>query len=192
MPAGPPDPSLRRRSMRRFRALSTALAMASATLIVLDLPGCGGASFDGKVVRGPGYAFQVGPTPERWRRIDISQAALAFRDDAGDATIAVNRRCGVDGEDVPLASLTQHLFLEFTEREIKAQTVVPFDGREAMHSVVSAKLDGVPKTFDVWVLKKDGCVYDLYLISHPARYERSAADFDRFVHGFATVESHAD
>ena len=46
----------------------------------------------------------------------------------------VNGRCGKDGEDVPLASLTQHLFLGFTEREIDCeQTVVPFDGREAMH-----------------------------------------------------------
>ena len=34
------------------------------------------------------------------------------------------------------------------------------DGREAMHTVMSAKLDGVPKMFDAYVLKKDGCVYD--------------------------------
>jgi hypothetical protein len=176
----------------RLVAPRLVLAASIALAALGALGACGGASFDGSTYRGPDYAFRVGSPPERWRRIAISRAALAFRDDAADATIAVNGRCGVDGEDVPLASLTAHLFLSFTEREILEQTVVPFDGREAMHSVLLAKLDGVPKKFDVWILKKDGCVYDLYLISPPAQHARAASDFDRFVRGFATLERHVD
>ncbi len=186
MRPGPHDLDERRRPTPALRAIALAL------LALIALTGCGGARFDGTTYRGPSFAFRVGAPPARWRRIDVSHAALAFRDDGADATIAVNARCGVDGEDVPLASLTQHLFLAFTEREILEQSVVPFDGREAMHTRVSAKLDGVPKKFDVWVLKKDGCVYDLYLISDPSRHPVAAADFDRFVHGFATVPHHAD
>lgn len=184
------DTAARRRAPLAMAAIARACCAAIA---LAALPACGAASsFDGTTYRGPSFSFRVGAPPARWQRIDISQAALAFRDDAADATIAVNARCGVDGEDVPLASLTQHLFLAFTEREILAQEVVPFDGREAMHTLVLAKLDGVPKKFDVWILKKDGCVYDLYLIAQPSRYDRAAADFDRFVHGFATVSAHAE
>ncbi|MEO7330685.1 MAG: hypothetical protein ABI193_19070 [Minicystis sp.] len=190
MRPGPHDTDARRRLYAR--ALLLLMLALLAFLGFLALSGCGGPSFDGTTYRSPSFSFRVGTPPERWRRIDISYAALAFRDEAADATIAVNARCGVDGEDVPLAALTQHLFLAFTEREIVEQTVVPFDGREAMHSRVSAKLDGVPKNFDVWILKKDGCVYDLYLISDPSRHAVDAADFDRFVHGFATVQHHAD
>lgn len=146
-----------------------------------------GASFDGTTYRGGGVAFRVPSTPASWQRIDAEGASLAFRDDAAGATIAISGRCGKDADDVPLASLTQHLFMQFTERDLTSQEVVPFDGREAMHTVMSAKLDGVPKRFDVWVLKKDGCVYDLYLIADPPRFDASAAEFRKVVSGFATV-----
>lgn len=156
------------------------------------LAGCGGPSFNGTTYRADGVVFRIGPTPAGWRRIDVSHGSLAFRDDARDATIAVNGRCGADGDDVPLTALTQHLFLQFTEREILEQKTVPMDGREAMNTVLQAKLDGVPKKFDVWVLKKDGCVYDLYYIAQPDHFDQGVAEFDRFVHGFSTAPDHAD
>ncbi|WP_245678396.1 hypothetical protein [Chondromyces crocatus] len=105
------------------------------------------------------------------------------------ATIAINGRCRGE-DDVPLTALTQHLFLQFTERDILSQEVVPMDGREAMHTVLQAKLDGVPKKFDVWVLKKDGCVYDLLLVAHPAHFERSLDAFGHLVRGFSTLSTH--
>lgn len=148
--------------------------------------GCG-PSFDGAVYRGSGFAFRVPERPASWQLLPAQGTALAFRDDQAGATIAVNGRCGKDAEDVPLAALTAHLFIQFTEKEISLEEVVPFDGREALHTVMSAKLDGVPKRFDVWVLKKDGCVYDLYFLSAPDRFEASVGDFRKFVSGFATV-----
>jgi hypothetical protein len=156
------------------------------------LAACGGPTFDGSVYRGDGYAFKVPKSPGSWTRLDVDAGALAFRDEANDATIAVSGRCKVDGEDVPLRSLTQHLFIQFTEREILKEEVVPFDGREAMHTVVVAKLDGVPNQFDVWILKKDGCVYDLYYIAPPARFEVGVGAFRDFVKGFTTVPRNAD
>ena len=119
----------------------------------------------------------------------MKESALTFDDPQTGAMIAVNGRCDRDGEDVPLRSLTKHLFLQFTSVEVNTEEVVPFDGREAMHSVMLAKLDGVPKKFDVWVLKKDGCVYDLLLIADPARFEAGLEAFGRLVRGFATLSA---
>jgi hypothetical protein len=150
------------------------------------------AGLQGDVFHGDGFAFRIGALPEGWQRVDVSHAALAFRDTRDGGTIVLNGRCGIDGEDVPLEALTQHLFLRFTEREIQEQGVVPFDRREAMRSVLTAKLDGVPMQFDVWVLKKDGCVYDLAYMAAPPRFARGAAEFERFVRGFTTVSPHAD
>jgi hypothetical protein len=169
--------------------LRRAILLVSA--LALTITGCGASAFDGSVYHGEGFAFRVAPPPEGWQRVEISHAALAYRD-ADGGTIAVDTRCHEDGGDVPLASLTQHLFLGFTDREILEQTVVPFDGREAMHTRLSAKLDGVPKKFDVWVMKKDDCVHDLYYIAAPAHFDRGVAAFERFVQGFATVPTHAD
>lgn len=143
--------------------------------------------FDGRVFRAGGVAFAVPPIPASWQPIEDGRAALAFRDPSAQATVLVGGRCGLASDDVPLASLTQHLFLDFTHRETEAQTVVPFDGREAMHTVVRADLDGVPMRYDVWVLKKDGCVYDLLYFAPPATFERGHAAFARLVEGFTTV-----
>lgn len=170
--------------MRRpLRPLLAAVLLASAS--------CAGG-LSGDVFRGDRFAFHIGQLGEGWRRLPVSHAALAFRDDSDGSTIVINGRCGVDGEDVPLDALTQHLFLRFTEREILEQSVVPFDKREAMRTVVRAKLDGVPMKFAVWVLKKDGCVYDLAFMAAPARFDRGAVEFDRFVRGFRTVPVHVD
>jgi hypothetical protein len=158
--------------------------------VLLLVAGCS-SGLSGDVLHGEGFAARVGPLPERWHRVEVTHASLAFRDEVDGATIVLNGRCGVDGEDVPLESLTQHLFLRFTEREIVEQRVVPFDHREAMRTVLTAKLDGVPMKFEVWVLKKDGCVYDIAYMASPPHYARGAVEFERFVQGFSTV-NHAE
>jgi hypothetical protein len=179
---------------RAVREAGGALGSIGAAIVLLGFAlvttGCGAAGFDGTTYHGEGFAFRVPAPPASWQRLEVSHASLAFRDESDDATIAVNGRCNVDGEDVPLSALTQHLFLQFTDRAIVAQEVVPFDGREALHSVLVAKLDGVPKKFDVWVLKKDGCVYDFFYIAMPERYESGLPAFQQFVQGFRSLGPH--
>jgi hypothetical protein len=150
-------------------------------------PSACGSHFDGMVYRNDDLAFAVGATPTSWRPIDVSDARLAYRDDSRDATIALHARCGKDGDDVPLKALTQHLFIHFTDREVLSQQVVSLDGREAMRTLMHAKLDGVPRRFLVYVLKKDGCVYDFLYISRPQTLDLGMADFDRFVEAFRTL-----
>jgi hypothetical protein len=148
---------------------------------------CAAAQFDGTVYRGNGVAFRLGPQPEAWQRLDTSDVLLAFRDDRAAATIAVNGRCGLDGDDVPLRSLTQHLFIHFTEREPVSERELLLDGRGALRTELSAKLDGVSKRFTVFVVKKDGCVYDFMHIADTATPPESQAEFERFVTGFQTL-----
>lgn len=132
--------------------------------------------------------FRVGQVPASWHAVSVDGALLAFRNDAANATIAVNGRCGVDGDDVPLSSLTQHLFLEFTERTPITQQSVSLDGREALRTEISAALDGVKKRYLVYVMKKDGCVYDFMYIVAADADAGSRAEFERFVQGFSTLE----
>jgi hypothetical protein len=177
---------------RQAPARRCAAAACAATVLGLALAGCGAQRFDGSVYRGEGFAFQLGPLPAAWERLDVSDAALAFRDAESDAHIMIHARCGLDGDDVPLPALTNHLFLQFTEREIARQEVVAFDGREALHTELTAKLDGVPRFYDVWVLKKDGCVYDLLYLAPPAEASRGLERFRSVVGGFATVNGDGD
>ena len=132
-------------------------------------------------------AFRLGEIPPTWKRIDVSNARLAFRDEPADTTVLVNGRCGKDGDDVPLQALTKHLFINFTDREILEQKIIPMDGREAMHTVMRAKLDGVPKMFDAFILKKDGCVYDIVGIWALGKFDEGRAAFEAFASGFHTL-----
>ena len=169
------------RGYRRSRALS----LLGRSMLLLAV-GCG-PKFDGQVYHSGDMAFRIGPTPNTWRTIDVDQTLLAYRDDPNRATVALNGRCHMDGDDVPLTALTHHLFLHFTEREVKSQKRLELAGRESLRTELVASLDGVPKHYVVYVLKKDGCVFDFMLITDSA--DAGVESFDAFVSGFQTVNS---
>ena len=150
---------------------------------------CAASTWDGHTYAGDSLRFRLGPVAPGWRRIHDEDALLAFRDPARDLVISVNVRCGKDGDDVPLAALTQHLFLYFTNRQVVRQDANMLDGREALRTELLAKLDGVARRFVVYVLKKDGCVYDFILIAAPSANISYFGEFDRFVLGFSTGAS---
>lgn len=150
------------------------------------------ASFDGAVYHGRDVTFHVSPVPSSWRRVSLPVADLAFRDDVRDASILINSRCTASDRDAPLVALTDHLILGTTARHISKEEDIPFDGREARHTVLEARLDGVAMQYDIFVLKKDGCVFDLVYVTPPRTLSgggAGASEFERFVQGFHTVPS---
>lgn len=149
---------------------------------------CASSGFDGRVFRSQDMAFELREIPGHWRSLDSSDTLLSFRDDQDQSSIAVNGRCGKDAQDVPLRALTQHLFLQFTEREVSDERLLSLDGREAMRTQLQAKLDGVRKHFIVVVLKKDGCIYDFLYVAAAQPSAQAESEFDRFVSGFATLD----
>jgi len=169
-----------RQGFSRFLSLAVLMCAASTA--------CASSGFDGHVYQNGNLKFRVGHIPSGWRAIDADNALLAFRDDPANATVALNGRCGVDGDDVPLASLTQHLFLEFTDRDLGTQKPLTLDGREALRTEITAALDGVKKHYVVYVLKKNGCVYDFMYIAARDAGTGAVAAFDGFVQGFSTLE----
>jgi hypothetical protein len=161
-----------------MRAAAVGLAMAISAMA------CAGTHFNGTAYDDGKLRFHTGPIPPTWHAIEADGTLVAFRDEQGPATVALNGRCGVDGDDVPLASLTQHLFLQFTERQQNSQQELNLDGRAALRTDMVGKLDGVPKQFLVYVLKKDGCVYDFWRIGDAGAGDSAA--FEAFVKGFTT------
>jgi hypothetical protein len=160
------------------------LRRASALLVASLLVACASNGFDGQIYKSDDVNFRVGPIPSGWRKVSVDGALLAFRDDGASATIQVGGRCGLDGDDVPLESLTHHLFLHFTERNLIKQDKLDLDGRAALRTEMTARLDGVERAYLVYVLKKDGCVYDFIHVSPSAQ---GRDEFDRFVRGFGTI-----
>jgi hypothetical protein len=174
------------------------LAAASASLMLCVLcalcAACGSAQsgLEGAVYRSDRVAFKVGEVPASWTVIRVDAANVAYRDEPNRASVLANGRCGRKDDDTPLSALTAHLVMGTTAREIASQETIPFDGREAMHTRMQAKLDGVPMAYDLYVLKKDGCVYDLVYVGDPRAFESGVPAFERFVSGFHTLSGAGD
>jgi hypothetical protein len=142
-----------------------------------------GSALKGNVYSKGDVRVELGPIPPEWRKVQIDRGDLAFRDDPKEGSALFNVRCGQRDDDAPLQALTEHLIMGTTERQYEAQNVVPFDSREALHTVLRAKLDGVPMQYDLYVMKKDGCVVDLVYVAPPERFADGSADFERFARG---------
>jgi len=164
---------------------------AWAALVAIAVPsaGCGAATpaLESGVYRAGDVAFRVGDAPATWRPIHVDQATLAWRDDANRASVLVDARCHQKDDDVPLLALTEHLLAGTTDRKIASEETLPFDAREALHTRLQAKLDGVTMSYDLFVTKKDGCIYDFVYVLEPSAGEAGTAPFERFVSTFHTL-----
>lgn len=161
--------------------------VAGAAIAALLAACASGPQFNGTEYRSDQVSFRLGPLPPGFRRIQTDEALLGFQNsDAGD-TIAVNARCGLDGDDVPLQALVNHLFLQFTAREKVSERSFKLDGRDALEVELDAALDGVKRRFLIIVMKKDGCVYDFVLVSPRALSDSDKSQFHGMVEGFGTL-----
>ncbi len=177
--------------MRRLRGTVPQRVLAVLSVVACAACGaCGGGAgrtFDGSTFREGPVAFVLPAKPASWHSISVTDASLAYRDEAHAASILVNARCHRPDEGTPLLALTNHLLIGSTERDVLSQETEPFDGREALHTKLRAKWDGVPMSFDLYVSKKDGCLYDFAYMGERAAFEEGSRRFEDFVRGFKTL-----
>jgi hypothetical protein len=139
------------------------------------------------VYRGAETSYRVGLLGEGWTAVTVDrQNDLAWHNDSKEAVIHVDSECD-PALDIPLTALRSHLMIGFTERELVEELVVPMDGREALRTQFTAKLDGVPRQILLQILKKNGCVYDFGLITPLGpTFDEALPDLDRVLAGFTT------
>ena len=140
------------------------------------------------VYRGEETSYRIGAVGEGWTAVTVDrQNDLAWHNAVKEAVIQVDSDCD-PSLDIPLTALRNHLMIGFTERELVEEKRVPMDGREALRTHLSAKLDGVQRHILLQILKKDGCVYDFSLITPPGpSFEVALPDFERVLAGFTTT-----
>jgi hypothetical protein len=129
-------------------------------------------------------AYRFGEPPEGWRKLQVNDNDVAFQSEHSPHVVAVNATCK-EYEDVQLPVLTRHLLMGFTDTDIHEQTAEPLDGREALRTHVTARLDGVPTELLLVVLKKDGCIYDFSYLSPVGQLEEERPAFETLVHNFS-------
>lgn len=160
------------------------VSLAFALSVVI---GCGGGPhLHGRVYRDDEAHYQIGELGSGWAPVSVPDNDLAFHNATLEATAFVNASCDPSG-DIPLTVLTNHLLAGFTARQTLSEELLPMDGREALRTHVVASLDGVPREFLIFVMKKNDCIYDFVLITpEGAPFQSAQAIFEGFVAGFTT------
>lgn len=121
-----------------------------------------------------------------WRQIAAPGGDLAWEHSDTHSVIAANATCR-GHRDPPAEILLNDLLIGTTDRQVLLDETVQLDGRDALHQVVAARLDGVTVVYDLYVLKKNGCVYDLALMARPRSYDAVADAFVDFVTAFRAL-----
>jgi hypothetical protein len=163
---------------------------ARALVIAWLLAGCGHAPqgrWDATANRlcAGATCYRVGALGPAWRLVHVERASAGFHSERLGAVIQSNATCRDDAEAAPLIALTNNLLIGYTDRRLLERDSRMLDGREALHSVVEARLDGVPVVLELFVLKRNGCVFDLSYAAPPESRPEGEPDFERFVAGFA-------
>lgn len=174
--------------MRPSTSFQVLLGLA---LLTVSTPGCSGWVGHGETYyrkrdtaasREATYSF--GLPGAGWQPLSQKGAQVAWYHDGLGAAILLDSQCEMHG-DSSLEQFTDHLRIDFREWEILSQEHVTMAQRDALHTVVLASIDGVIKTqMEIFVLKKDGCLFDLEYIAPQRSFEAGRADFARVVSGF--------
>jgi hypothetical protein len=166
--------------MTRRRALALALTLSACA----STGGFHDRIFDDGTVR-----YRVGALVPGFERIEVGDNDLAWHD-RGLGTISVNATCsGYD--DVPTSALLNQLLFGTTERQFRLDETATLDGRAARHAIVDVEMDGVPVRLNVYLMRKDGCVYDLTHVGALEQAARAQPVFEHFVSEFAVLATHA-
>jgi hypothetical protein len=131
--------------------------------------------------------YRLGELDESWHQIQRRRDSVAFFSDSVGGVINSSTICRADADAAPLEALTNRLLIGYTERQDISVERVMLAGREALHSVIAAKLDGVPVKLDLYVLKRNGCIVDLAFGAPVARYPAGQSHFEHFVHSLVAL-----
>jgi len=138
-------------------------------------------------------SYRGGEVTSDWETARDHAADFSFYNPRLGATIYGDTSCGKRYEDAPLTVLINHQVMGFTGVETVSQTEQELAARGALERIATGRLDGVPVSLGLTVIRKGPCVFDLVLISPPAGFERGLADYRAFVSGFeARVRRESD
>lgn len=128
--------------------------------------------------------YRFGEPGPGWRPLrSVPNVQVAWMHPDLGAVIEIHAQCDEQG-DSALHEYTDHLRIDWTDWAIESQTEQTVVGRAALRTVVTAKLDGVPRKNEFLVVKKNGCLFDLRMSARPDAFEAAAPAFASVLQGF--------
>lgn len=175
---------------RASRASWCASGLAAMTLLCIGCAGWRGAGdtfYGHRVPRARAQkeaTYGFGQPGSGWTPItDVKGVQVAWENRSLAGIIELHAQCDEQG-DSSLAQYTDHLRLDFDDWTVVEQGEATLVGRAARRTVVDASLDGIARRNELWVVKKNGCLFDLRYSASPADFAAGQRDFAAVVQGF--------
>lgn len=139
------------------------------------------------VVQTEGGAFRIGDPGPDWMLKKYRFRALFFAHRTQSATMTVDAFCKGAFDDAGLDTLTSQLTYGMTNLQQKRQTRTRLEGRDALRTYVTGKVDGASVSMDMVVLKMNECIFDFVYITLPHQHEVYVKDFEKLIYGFEYI-----
>ena len=113
-------------------------------------------------------------------RADLELTGIGLR-----AGILAHATCEGKPPSRPLLVLARHLTFGLEGRKSLEYEEVTMAGRPGIRMLLEGRLNGMSVTVEAYVLKGEGCVYDLVYVAPPADFAAGQAAFRELVGSFA-------
>jgi len=154
-------------------------------LIILFLFNCSaekttkGFYLDG-IYKNKEVKYSMGELPDEWVRLDVESLNMAFYNKKNNGIIYTNGKCN-KSSDNSLKVLQTHLLIGFKNKKFETEELIKYQKRDCLRSVLTAELDGIERKINYYVFKKDGCLFDIVLISPPEFFEENNKIFSELI-----------
>jgi hypothetical protein len=185
--------------MRGIAIIATASILAAVVsfgCVLKRQPFKGVVSYDnGRVYLEPdryykkGIYYSVGLLPQGWERMSTRARTVSFYNESYRSSISTDAYCGKSVRDRTLLSLTGDIVTALEDRKFGDEKEFMLDGRGALRQQIEGKVDGVPTIVDLVTIRKDGCVFDFYLVSPKSAPVDATLNFENFFGAFHYEQS---
>jgi hypothetical protein len=115
--------------------------------------------------------------------MEAEGADLALRDLHSPARMAVVASCPA-GEGGPLKALSRHLLFGIRGIRVVREGAILLDGVTGLETRVQGRFEGTPIEVRTVVVRRHGCLYDLFYVAPPEVFETRMIDFDLLIRGW--------
>lgn len=146
-----------------------------------------GGEFKGRAYRSEYTSYQIGELSDQWKRVKIEGGDAAFLNESIGATITVDSTCNKKGK-YSLKALSESLLIGIEDKTLIQRDELTVSGENALSSIYTGKLDGIPLKISAVVFKKGNCIYDFTYTSSPDNFSSGFGDFGEFISKFEVKE----
>lgn len=168
---------------RRTR-LSCAWRLESALVLLLfTLTACATRHVIGDVWVDEARGFSIPMLRDGWRQIEAEGTEVAFQAEPGGQVAALFISCEEE-QPTTLHMLARRLFFGINPKRVVARNAISLNGTEAVHTVLTGRLQETDVMVSSYVAKDGACAYDLVYVATPEAFQARLPEFERFVKGW--------